>query len=58
MITARDFGTYRLAYPNGEVRKRFIESLLPAYVHLPGENNNRATRTIGEWIVINERNSI
>lgn len=34
-----DFGIYRLAYPNGEVRKGFIESLLPAYVHLPGENN-------------------
>lgn len=34
-----DFRIYRLAYPNGEVRKGFIESLLPAYVHLPGENN-------------------
>lgn len=34
-----DFQIYRLAYPNGEVRKGFIESLLPAYVHLPGQNN-------------------
>ena len=34
-----DFQTYRLAYPNKEVRKGFIESLLPAYVHLPGPNN-------------------
>ncbi|ADV43346.1 ATP-binding protein [Bacteroides helcogenes] len=33
------FQIYRLAYPNGEVRKGFIESLLPAYVHLPGQNN-------------------
>ena len=25
--------------PNGEVRKGFIESLLPSYVHLPAQNN-------------------
>ena len=31
----RNFQIYRLAYPNGEVRKGFIESLLPSYVHLP-----------------------
>lgn len=35
----RDFQIYRLGYPNGEVRKGFIESLLPAYVHLPAQNN-------------------
>ena len=35
----RDFQIYRLAYPNGEVRKGFIESLLPSYVHLPAQNN-------------------
>ena len=34
-----DFQIYRLAYPNGEVRKGFIDSLLPAYIHLPGQNN-------------------
>ena len=34
-----DFQIYRLAYPNGEVRKGFIESLLPAYVNLPGQSN-------------------
>ena len=34
-----DFRIYRLAYPNEEVRIGFIESLLPAYVHLPGQNN-------------------
>lgn len=34
-----DFRIYNLAYPNGEVRQGFLESLLPAYVHLPGENN-------------------
>lgn len=33
------FQIYRLAYPNGEVRKGFIESLLPAYVQLPGQQN-------------------
>ncbi|MCD8181891.1 MAG: ATP-binding protein [Bacteroides sp.] len=33
------FQIYRLGYPNGEVRKGLIESLLPAYVHLPGQNN-------------------
>lgn len=32
-----DFCIYRLAYPNDEVRRGFIESLLPAYAHLPGE---------------------
>ena len=35
----RNFQFYRLAYPNGEVRKGFIESLLPSYVHLPAQNN-------------------
>ena len=35
----RNFQIYRLAYPNGEVRKGFIESLLPSYVHLPAQNN-------------------
>ena len=34
-----DFRIYNLAYPNGEVRQGFVESLLPAYVHLPGENS-------------------
>lgn len=34
-----EFRIYRLAYPNKEVRQGFIESLLPAYVHLPGQNN-------------------
>lgn len=34
-----DFQIYRLAYPNKEVRKGFIESLLPAYLHLPGPSN-------------------
>ncbi|MBC8620475.1 ATP-binding protein [Parabacteroides faecis] len=34
-----DFQTYWLAYPNGEVRKGFIESLLPAYIGLPGQSN-------------------
>lgn len=33
------FQIYRLGYPNNEVRKGFIESMLPAYVHLPGQNN-------------------
>lgn len=33
------FQIYRLGYPNGEVRKGFIESLLPAYVHLPAQSN-------------------
>ena len=32
-----EFNIYQLAYPNDEVRKGFIESLLPAYVHQPGE---------------------
>ena len=35
----RDFQTYTLAYPNKEVRKGFIESLMPAYVHLPAREN-------------------
>lgn len=34
-----EFRLYNLAYPNGEVREGFVESLLPAYVHLPGEKN-------------------
>ena len=34
-----DFQTYTLAYPNKEVRKGFIESLMPAYVHLPAREN-------------------
>ena len=34
-----DFHIYNLAYPNGEVRQGFIESLLPSYVHLSGENS-------------------
>lgn len=33
------FQTYTLAYPNKEVRKGFIESLMPAYVHLPAREN-------------------
>lgn len=34
-----DFELYTLAYPNKEVRKGFIESLMPAYVHLPAREN-------------------
>lgn len=34
-----DFRIYNLAYPNREVREGFVESLLPAYVHLPGEKS-------------------
>ena len=34
-----EFQVYKLAYPNKEVRKGFIESLLPTYVHRPRENN-------------------
>lgn len=34
-----EFRIYTLAYPNSEVRYGFMESLLPAYVHLPGEKN-------------------
>ena len=30
------FQLYTLAYPNKEVRKGFLESLIPAYVHRPG----------------------
>ena len=33
-----DFQTYTLAYPNKEVRKGFIENLLPTYVHRVREN--------------------
>lgn len=40
----RNFQIYRLAYPNGEVRKGFIESLLPSYVHLPAQNNTLLRR--------------
>ena len=34
-----EFQIYTLGYPNKEVRKGLIESLLPAYVQRPGENN-------------------
>ncbi|WP_195406061.1 ATP-binding protein [Bacteroides congonensis] len=34
-----DFQAYTLGYPNKEVRKGFIESLMPAYVHLPAREN-------------------
>ena len=34
-----DFQIYTLTYPNKEVRKGFIESLMPAYVHLPAREN-------------------
>ena len=34
-----EFQVYKLAYPNKEVRKGFIESLLPTYVHRARENN-------------------
>lgn len=34
-----EFQVYRLAYPNGEERKGFIESLLPAYLELPGQSS-------------------
>lgn len=34
-----EFQTYTLAYPNKEVRKGFIESLMPTYVHLPAREN-------------------
>ena len=30
-----EFQLYTLAYPNKEVRKGFLESLIPAYVHIP-----------------------
>lgn len=33
------FQLYTLAYPNKEVRKGFLESLMPAYVHLPAREN-------------------
>lgn len=33
------FQIYSLGYPNREVRKGFIESLLPEYVHLPAQSN-------------------
>ena len=35
----RDFQIYTLAYPNKEVRKGFIESLMQAYVHLTAREN-------------------
>ena len=34
-----DFQIYTLTYPNKEVRKGFIESLMPAYAHLPAREN-------------------
>lgn len=34
-----EFQVYTLAYPNKEVWKGFIESLMPAYVHLPAREN-------------------
>lgn len=34
-----DFQIYTLTYPNKEVGKGFIESLMPAYVHLPAREN-------------------
>lgn len=34
-----EFRIYTLAYPNSEVRYGFTESLLPAYIHLPGEKH-------------------
>lgn len=34
-----EFQLYTLAYPNKEVRKGFIESLMPAYVNLPAREN-------------------
>ena len=34
-----EFQIYKLAYPNREVRKGFIENLLPTYVHRARENN-------------------
>lgn len=33
------FGMYTLAYPNLEVRKGFIESLMPEYIHVSGPDN-------------------
>lgn len=33
------FQIYTLGYPNGEVRKGFIEALLPSYVRCPSQNN-------------------
>ena len=34
-----DFHIYTLGYPNNEVRKGFVEALLPCYVHKPGEKS-------------------
>lgn len=34
-----EFDIYTLSYPNKEVRKGFIESLIPVYVHLPAREN-------------------
>lgn len=35
-----EFQTYRLAYPNNEVQKGFLESLLPNYVHRSGNDSS------------------
>lgn len=40
-----EFQVYTLAYPNKEVRKGFIESLMPAYVHLPARESRRHPRS-------------
>ena len=34
-----EFRIYTLGYPNQEVRKGFVEALLPSYVHKPGEKS-------------------
>ena len=34
-----EFRIYTLGYPNNEVRKGFVEALLPSYVHKPGEKS-------------------
>ena len=34
-----EFQLYTLAYPNREVRKGFLEALMPAYVHLPAREH-------------------
>lgn len=34
-----EFEVYTLSYPNKEVRKGFIESLIPAYIHLPARES-------------------
>lgn len=43
-----EFQVYTLAYPNKEVRKGFIESLMPAYVHLPARESRRHPRSSTE----------